>query len=41
MVETSTYGIELVSGIIVTELVMDISYRIRIIGLPINGTSPV
>ena len=41
MVVTSTYGLEIVSGIIVTEIVLDIRYRLIMLGVPMNGPSPM
>ena len=39
--EISTYGSEIVAGIIFIEIFMDLSNRLIIIGLPINRPSPV
>jgi len=38
-IETSTYGSELVSLRIATELVMEFRYRLRMMGIPIQGSS--
>ena len=36
-VETSTYGSELVAARIATEVVMEIRYQLRMLGVPIKG----
>ena len=38
-VETSTYGSELVAGKTATEMVMEFRYKLRMLGVPINGPS--
>ena len=38
-VETSTYGSELVSGRIATELIMEYRYKLRMLGVPVDGPS--
>ena len=38
-VETSTYGSELVAARIATELVMELRYQLRMLGVPIDGPS--
>ena len=40
-VETSTYGAELVAGRLCVEQVMDIRYKLRMLGVPINDASVV
>ena len=35
--ETSTYGSELVAARIATEVIMDIRYQLRMLGVPIDG----
>ena len=39
--ESSTYGSDLVAMIIVNALVIALSYRLTILGVPVNVTSPV
>jgi hypothetical protein len=36
-VETSTYGSELVSARIAAELIMELRYKLRMLGVPLNG----
>jgi hypothetical protein len=36
-VETSIYGSELVAGCIATDLVMEMRYKLRMLGVPIDG----
>ena len=38
-VETSTYGSEMVAGRLCVEQVMDLRYKLRMLGVPINGAS--
>ena len=38
-VETSTYGSELVAGKTATEMTMEFRYKLRMLGVPINGPS--
>ena len=38
-VETSTYGAELVAGRLACEHVMDYRYKLRMLGIPVNGPS--
>lgn len=40
-VETSTYGAELVAGRLCVEQVMDLRYKLRMLGIPINDASIV
>ena len=37
--ETSTYGSELVAGKIATEMVMEFRYKLRMLGVPVEGPS--
>ena len=37
--ETSTYGAELVAGRLACEHVMDYRYKLRMLGIPVNGPS--
>ena len=36
MVETSTYGLELVAARIAVELILEMHYHLRMLGIPIN-----
>jgi len=38
-VETSTYGAEMVTGGLAVEQVMDIRYKLRMLGVPVEGAS--
>ena len=38
-VETSTYGSELVAGKIATEMIMEFRYKLRMLGIPVDGPS--
>ena len=38
-VETSTYGSELITGRIAVESIIDFRYRLRMLGVPLNGSS--
>ena len=38
-VETSTYGSELIAGRIVVESIIDFRYRLRMLGVPLDGSS--
>ena len=40
-VETSTYGAEMVAGRLAVEQVMDLCYKLRMLGVPIKGLSTV
>ena len=38
-VETSTYGSELIAGRIAVESIIDFRYRLRMLGVPLDGSS--
>ena len=38
-VETSTYGLELIAGRIAVESIIDFRYRLRMLGVPLDGSS--
>jgi hypothetical protein len=40
-VETSSYGSELVATRLVTELVQELRYKLRMLGVPIDGPTPM
>ena len=37
MVETSTYGSEMVAGRVAAESIIELRYKLRMLGVPING----